>query len=81
MCILQVLIYGTETLTITRKNEEKHRVALLAMWRRMIGFKLKRTKYTETIAETKIIVLIERTRGLKWSWIGHVARKPPNEWI
>lgn len=80
-CILPVLTYGAETLTLTRKTIHKIRVAQRAMERVMLGISIRdRVPNREIRQTTKVADAIERITTLKWNWAGHVARLTDNRW-
>lgn len=80
-CVLPVMIYGAETLTLTRKSINKLQVAQRAMERSMLGI-TRRDKVTNiTIrSRTKVADIIELITKSKWRWAGHVARTKDNRW-
>ena len=81
MCILPVLTYGAETLTLTRKSIEKIRVAQRAMERVILGISLRdRVPNTIIRQKTRVTDAVERILCLKWNWAGHVARMTDNRW-
>lgn len=80
-CILPVLTYGAETLTLTRRTIHKIRVAQRAMERSMLGISLRdRVPNHEIRRRTRVVDAIERITTLKWNWAGHVARLTDNRW-
>ena len=80
-CVLPVLTYGAETLTLTKASENKLRVAQRAMERSMLGITLRDKMTNQWIREqTKVIDVMERIASLKWSWAGHIARRTDNRW-
>lgn len=80
-CVLPVLTYGAETLTLTRKVVDKIRVTQRAMERQMLGVSLRdRIPNEEIRNRTGTIDAIERIATLKWNWAGHVARLSDNRW-
>ena len=80
-CVLPVLTYGAETLTLTKASENKLKVAQRAMERSMLGISL-RDKYTNQWIrqQTKIVDVMERIASLKWNWAGHIARMTDERW-
>lgn len=80
-CVLPVLTYGSETLTLTQKTVNKIRITQRAMERSMLGVTLRdKIRNEELRRKTKITDAIERITHLKWNWAGHVARIPDNRW-
>lgn len=80
-CVLPVMTYGAETLTLTKKAICKIRVAQRAMERAMLGISLRDRVTNETIRQrTGVTDAIERITSLKWNWSGHVARFSDGRW-
>jgi hypothetical protein len=80
-CVLPVLTYGAETLTLTKASENKLRVAQRAMERSMLGISLRDKKTNQWIRQqTKIVDVMERIASLKWNWAGHIARMTDDRW-
>ena len=80
-CVLPVLTYGAETLTLTKASENKLRVAQRAMERSMLGITLRDKMTNQWIREqTKVVDVMERIASLKWSWAGHIARRTDDRW-
>jgi len=81
MCVLPVLTYGAETLTITKASANKLRVAQRAMERAMLGVSLRDRMTNEWIRQqTKVTDVMERIASLKWNWAGHIARMTDDRW-
>ena len=80
-CVLPVLTYGAETLTLTKASENKLKVAQRAMESSMLGISL-RDKMTNQwiLQQTKIVDVMERIASLKWNWAGHIARMTDDRW-
>ena len=80
-CVLPVLTYGAETLTLTKASENKLRVAQRAMERSMLGISLRDKKTNQWIRQqTKVVDVMERISNLKWNWAGHIARTTDERW-
>lgn len=80
-CILPVLTYGAETLTLTRKTIKKIQITQRAMERSMLGVSLRdRIQNREIRRRTGVADAIERITTLKWNWAGHIARASDNRW-
>ena len=80
-CVLPVLTYGAETLTLKKASENKLRVAQRAMERSMLGITLRDKMTNQWIREqTKVVDVMERIASLKWSWAGHIARRTDDRW-
>ncbi|GBP25677.1 Putative uncharacterized transposon-derived protein F52C9.6 [Eumeta japonica] len=80
MCILLVLVYGSETWPLTRNIINKLLICQHATERTMVG-----TKKTEKVGnvsfrdKTKVEDEAERIRKRKWKWAGHMIREK-NKW-
>ena len=80
-CVLPVLTYGAETLTLTKASENKLRVAQRAMERSMLGISLRDKMTNEWIRQqTRVVDVMERIATLKWNWAGHIARMTDERW-
>src|ERR1700744_6356930 len=80
-CVLPVLTYGAETLTLTKASSNKLRVAQRAMERSMLGITLRDKKTNEWIRQQKKVVdVMTRISSLKWNWAGHIARMTDDRW-
>jgi len=80
-CVLPVMTYGAETLTLTKGTVEKLEVAQRKMERAMLGIRLQdRIRNTEIRRRTKVQDIIQRITTLKWKWAGHVARFKDDRW-
>src|ERR1700761_4130181 len=80
-CVLPVLTYEAETLTLTKASENKLRVAQIAMERSMLGITLRDKMTNQWIRQqTKVVDVMERIASLKWNWAGHIARITDERW-
>lgn len=80
-CVLPVITYGMETVTLTQKSANKLQTNQRAMERAMLGISLRdRVRNEEIRRRTKITDIIHRIAELKWRWTGHVARQDPSRW-
>ena len=80
-CVLPVLTYGAETLTLTKASENTLRVAQRAMERSMLGISLRDKRTNQWIRQqTKVLDVMERIASLKWNWAGHIARMTDERW-
>ena len=80
-CVLPVLTYGAETLTLTRASENKLRVTQRAMERSMLGITLRDKMTNQWIRQqTKVVDVMEEIASLKWNWAGHIARMVDERW-
>lgn len=80
-CVLPVLTYGAETLTLTKRTIKKIRVTQLAMERSMLGISLRdHIPNTEIRRRSGVADVVERITVLKWNWAGHIARFPDDRW-
>lgn len=80
-CVLPVLTYGAETLTLTKKTVSKIRITQRAMERSMLGLSLRdKVPNIEVRDRTKVMDAIEKITTLKWNWAGHIARLNDDRW-
>lgn len=80
-CILPVLTYGAETLTLTKQSIDKIRITQRKMERSMLGLSLRdRVPNNQLRQMTGITDAIVRITNLKWNWAGHVARFADGRW-
>lgn len=80
-CVLPVLTYGAETLTLTKKTVNKVRIAQRKMERSMLGISLSDRIENNRIREMSGVAdAVERIATLKWNWAGHVARISDHRW-
>ena len=82
-CVLPAMIYGAQTWTLTKKDEEKIRITQNKMERSILGIKLKDKIKLKEIKrrlgqETDFIAT---ARGIKRDWVGHVARMKSDRWV
>lgn len=80
-CVLPVLTYGAETLTLTKQTANKIRVAQRGMERSMLGLSLRdRVQNKEVRRRSGVTDAIARIAKLKWNWAGHLARVSDDRW-
>ena len=80
-CILPVITYGLETMTLTANTIHKLKCTQRSMERQMLGISLRdRVPNTEIRLRTKLVDVIDRIAKSKWQWAGHVARQGNNRW-
>ncbi|XP_045460954.1 uncharacterized protein LOC123671253 [Harmonia axyridis] len=80
-CILPVMTYGAETLTLTVTSAKKLRVAQRKMERSMLGVSLRdHVKNEDLRVRTGVTDVIYQIARLKWNWAGHVARMVDGRW-
>ncbi|XP_050306283.1 uncharacterized protein LOC126743296 [Anthonomus grandis grandis] len=66
-CLLPVMIYGMETMTLQRTTQR-------AIERMMLGLSLRDHITNESIRQrTKVEDVIIRIAHLKWGWVGHAT--------
>jgi len=74
-CVLPVMTYGAETLTLTKKTINRIRVTQRVMERSMLGISLRdRIHNNEITRRTGVVDAVERIATLKWNCAGHIAR-------
>ena len=80
-CILPVMTYGAETLTLTVTSARKLRITQRKMERSMLGVSLREHVRNEDLrARTGVTDVIYQVAKLKWNWAGHVARMTDGQW-
>lgn len=80
-CVLPVMTYGLETMTMTARSVNRLRVSQRAMERAMMGISLRDHIRNEDIRrQTRITDIVERIANSKWSWAGHLARQSEERW-
>ena len=80
-CVLPVLTYGAEALALTKASENKLRVAQRAMERNMVGITLRDKITNQWIRQqTEVFDAMDRIASLKWSYVGHIARRTDYRW-
>lgn len=81
MCVLPVLTYGAETLTLTKASARKLQKTQRRMERSMLGISLRdRIRNEEIRRRTGVDDVLERVTRAKWRWAGHVARSNDGRW-
>ncbi|KAM3964822.1 activating signal cointegrator 1 complex subunit 1 [Aphomia sociella] len=79
-CVMPVLTYGTETMTLTQKSAE-FRVAQRGMERAMIGITLRDRRRNEWILnKTRVKDVMAVIAKKKWTWARHIARMDESRW-
>lgn len=74
-CILPVLVYGSETWSLTTENTEKLATCQRAMERSMIGLRrADKVKNTIIRKKTKVQDITRKIKRQKWKWAGHIVR-------
>ena len=80
-CVLPVLTYGAETLTLTKRSVSKIRVTQYAMERSMLGITIgDKIRNTEIRRRTGVLDAVKRIATAKWNWAGHIARREDGRW-
>ena len=80
-CVLPILTYGAETLTLIKPSSEKLRVAQRRMEGSMIGLTLNdRIRNDEIRRQTGVDDIFERIAKQTWRWAGHIARMEDGRW-
>ncbi|CAH2267392.1 jg27575 [Pararge aegeria aegeria] len=75
-CVLPVMTYGSETLSLTMKRIRMLRVTHRAMERATLGVSLlDPIRNKEIRRRTGATDIAQRIAKLKWQWAGHIARK------
>ena len=79
--VLPVIIYGSETWSVTKRLEQKLRTAQRGMERIMLGITWKDKKRASWIRQqTKVEDILCAIKKRKWTWAGHIYRRTDNRW-
>ncbi|KAJ8726613.1 hypothetical protein PYW07_001311 [Mythimna separata] len=79
--ILPCLVYGCQTWSLRREDEEKIAICQRKMERSMLCIKkLDKIKNEIIRRKTKLTDVKQRIRLLKWNWAGHVCRLECTRW-
>lgn len=80
-CIMPVLTYGAETLTLTKVSASKLQKTQRAMERAMLGVSLRdKIPNVEIRSKTKLPDILTQVAAMKWKWAGHLARTSDDRW-
>lgn len=80
-CVLPVLTYGIQTMTLTKQSMLKLQVTQRSMERAMLGISLRDKVRNEDIRRrSKVEDIAQAILSTKWSWAGHVARLSEERW-
>jgi len=80
-CIFPALVYGCQTWTLTKKNENVLEIQKRKFLRSILKIKQK-DKVSNRILESKAKSksVLNMAKKLKWNWGGHVLRVRDNRW-
>ncbi|XP_073986750.1 uncharacterized protein [Rhodnius prolixus] len=80
-CITPCLLYGAQTWSLTRKNEQRLRCTQRAMERSILGVKKKdRVRATVIRKKTCLTDVVMTAKKMKWKWAGHLCRFEDERW-
>ena len=80
-CILPVLLYGSQTWSLTRKERESIMICQRKMERKILNIKLSdKIPNKEIRRRTGIKDADTAGKELKWKWAGHVVRRNFDRW-
>lgn len=80
-CVLPVMTYGAETLTLTNASAKKLKITQRKMERSMLGVSLRdHIRNEELRRRTGVTDVVLHVAKLKWKWAGHVARMQDGRW-
>ena len=80
-CLLPVMTYGAETLTLTTTTANKLMATQGKIERSMLGVLLRdHIRNNDLRRRTAVTDVVNRIRKLKWNWAGHVARMSDKRW-
>lgn len=81
MCILPILIYGTQTWALPKALKSKLKICQRAMERSILGVtRMDRIRNTTLRSKTGIVDVGRKAAKLKWDWAGHVCRMHRERW-
>jgi len=81
-CVLPTVPYGSQTWALTKKEEEKIRVAQNNMERNILRIK-KMDRVRITTIKARIswgVDFVKTAKRVKWDWAGHVERQGGERW-
>ncbi|KAH7704024.1 endonuclease-reverse transcriptase [Aphelenchoides avenae] len=79
--VLPALLYGCETWTLTKRQEDKLSTTERAMERRVLGITMWDQERNEAVRErTGFADAVTEARKRKLRWAGHVARRDEGRW-
>ncbi|KAI1712838.1 putative uncharacterized transposon-derived protein F52C9.6 [Ditylenchus destructor] len=79
--ILAALLYGCETWSLTKTQENRLRTTQRAMERRILGISLRDKITSNSIRQqTQFQDAVEEAKKRKLRWAGHIARREDNRW-
>ncbi|KAH7666357.1 hypothetical protein AAVH_43283, partial [Aphelenchoides avenae] len=79
--VLPALLYGCETWTLTKRQEDKLSTTERAMERRVLGITMWDQERNEAVRErTGFADAVMEARKRKLRWAGHVARRDDGRW-
>ncbi|KAH7706674.1 hypothetical protein AAVH_26088 [Aphelenchoides avenae] len=79
--VLPALLYGCETWTLTKRQEDKLSTTERAMERRVLGIAMWDQERNEAVREqTGFADAVVEARKRKLRWAGHVARRDDGRW-
>ncbi|XP_028175804.1 uncharacterized protein LOC114364024 [Ostrinia furnacalis] len=80
-CVLPVMVYGSETWSLTMGLIRRLKVTQRAMERAMLGVSLRdRIRNEEIRRRTRVTDIARRIAKIKWQWAGHIARRADGRW-
>lgn len=80
-CLLPVLTYGAEILTLMKKTAEKLKVTQRRIERSMLGLTLREQVRNEKIRRrTGVNDIIQRITTRKWKWVRQIDRMDDGRW-
>lgn len=80
MCVLSVLTYSAETLTLTKASSRKLQKTQRRMERSMLEISLRGRFRNEEIRKRTVDDVLERITRANWRWAGHIARSNDGRW-
>ena len=80
-CVLTAMTYGSQTWAITKRMQERLRIAQRSMERAIVGTTRRDRKTNVWLRQqTGVQDIVCRMKKLKWQWVGHIARTTDHRW-
>lgn len=81
-CVLSILTYGAETLSLTKQTANKIRVAQRSMQRIILNLSLRnKIPNVEVRRRSGVADAISKISSIKWNWAGHLTRTNDGRWV
>jgi len=71
-----VLLYAYQTWRTTQQTTRKIQTLIKNLMGRILHLDCQKPLITETVAENKVEAMEEKIWNRRWSWLGHLVKKP-----